>query len=122
MEQLVKDRKKELNNEISRALSGVAVRDDEWARTLDDQLEIYEHLEGELLCKKQKLHTAQKNKNDDRQYRDNMANCMGLKNKDELDIHELSSISSDTRSLDTEIVQEIKPKTGQITQKQQHKL
>lgn len=58
MEQLVQDRKKELNKEISGALSGVAVRDDEWARTLDGWLEIYEHHEGELLCKKQKLHTA----------------------------------------------------------------
>lgn len=49
MEQLVKDRKKELNKDVSGALSGVAVRDDEWARTLDDWLEIYEHHEGELL-------------------------------------------------------------------------
>lgn len=122
MEQLVKDRKKELNKELSRALSGVAVRDDEWARTLDDWLEIYEHDEGELLRKKQKLHTAQKNKKDDRQYRVNMAYRMGLKNKDELDTHELSSTSSDTGSSDMEAVQETKPKTGQITQKQQHKL
>lgn len=51
-----------------------------------------------------------------------MAYCMGLKNKDELDIHELSSTSSDTGSSDTKAVQETKPKTGQITRKQQHKL
>ena len=67
MEQLVKDRKKELNKDVSGALSGVAVRDGEWARTtLDDWLEIYEHHASEILRKKQKLHTAQKNKKDDR--------------------------------------------------------
>ena len=36
MEQLVKDRKKELSKKVSGALSGVALRDDEYARTLDD--------------------------------------------------------------------------------------
>lgn len=36
MEQLVEDRKKELSKEVSGALSGIALRDDEWARTLDD--------------------------------------------------------------------------------------
>lgn len=72
MEQLVIDRKKELNKEVSGALSGVAVKDNEWARTLDDWLEIY---------KKQKLHTAKKNKKDDRQYQNNMAYCMGLQKR-----------------------------------------
>ncbi|MCJ1346300.1 hypothetical protein MMC31_004515 [Peltigera leucophlebia] len=122
MEQLVKDRKKELSKEVSRALSGVAVRDDEWARTLDDWLEIYEHHEGGLLRKKQKLHTAQKNKKDDRQYRDNMAYRIGLKKKDELGGHELSKTSSDSRSSDAEAIQETQPESRQITKNQPHKL
>ena len=63
-------------------LSGAAVRDDEWIKTLDDWLEIYEHHEGELLRKRQKLQVAQKNKKDYRQYRDNMAYRMGLKKKE----------------------------------------
>lgn len=55
MKQLVKDRKKELSKEISGALSGVVVRYDEWAKTLDDWLKIFEYYEGEFLHKKQKL-------------------------------------------------------------------
>lgn len=50
MEQLVKDRKKELSKELSGVLSGVAVRDDKWTKTLDDWLEIYEHHEGEFFA------------------------------------------------------------------------
>lgn len=36
MEQQVKDKKSKLDKELSRALSRVAVRDDEYAKILDD--------------------------------------------------------------------------------------
>ena len=122
MEQLVKDRKTELSVEVSGALSGVVVKDDEWARTLDDWLEIYEHHKGELLRNQQKLHMAQKNKKDDKQYQDNIAYRMGLKKKDELGSHELSRISNDSRSSDAEAIQVTKTESRQITKNQSHKL
>lgn len=117
MEQYVKDRKKEPSKELSGVLSGVAVRDDEWIRILDDWLEIYEHHEGKLLRKRQKSQAAQKNKKDDRQYRDDMAYRMGLKKKEKLNSHnnlaKSSEILNDSESLDAEAIQETQVKNMQ---------
>lgn len=55
MEELVRERRKELRKEHSAAKSGVAVRDDEFVRTRDDWIEIHEVHEAEMERKKRNL-------------------------------------------------------------------
>ena len=55
MEELVRERRKELRKEHSAAKSGVAVRDDEFVRTRDDWIEIHEVHEAEMDRKKRNL-------------------------------------------------------------------
>ncbi len=66
MEQLIRERLKELSKEHSGAKSGVAVRDDEFARILDDWIEIHEVHEAEMERKKKKLKKTRDETKDDK--------------------------------------------------------
>lgn len=73
--------------------------------------------------KRQKLQAAQKNKKDDRQYRDNMAYRMGLKKNEKLNSHnnlaKSSEILDDSESSDAEVIRETQAKNMQ-TERNRH--